>query len=76
MAPPNRLHRQFTVELPGQAWVADITYIRTYEGWLYSAVVIDLYSRIVLGWSMKPRMATELVLDALIMAVLRRRPEA
>jgi len=76
VAAPNRLQRQFTVEQPDQAWVTDITYIRTYEGWLYLAVVIDLYSRTVVGWSMKPRMATELVLDALTMAVWRRRPRA
>ena len=56
-------------------WVTDITYIRTYEGWLYLAVVLDLYSRTVVGWAMKPSMATELVLDALMMAVWRRRPK-
>ena len=76
MAAPNRLQRQFTVGQPDQVWVTDITYIRTYEGWLYLAVVIDLYSRKVVGWSMKPRMATELVLDALTMAMWRRRPKA
>lgn len=76
VAAPNRLQRQFTVAQPDQAWVTDITYIRTYEGWLYVAVVIDLYSRAVVGWSMKPTMATELVLDALTMAVWRRRPKA
>lgn len=76
VAAPNRLRRQFTVAHPDQAWVTDITYIRTYEGWLYLAVVIDLYSRTVVGWSMKPTMATELVLDALTMAVWRRRPKA
>ena len=76
VAAPNRLQRQFTVGQPDQVWVTDITYIRTYEGWLYLAVVIDLYSRKVVGWSMKPRMATELVLDALTMAVWRRRPKA
>jgi putative transposase len=54
-------------------WVTDSTYIRTYEGWLYLTVVIDLYSRAVVGWSMKSTMATELVLDALMMAVWRRR---
>lgn len=72
---PNRLQREFTVALPGQVWVTDITYIRTYEGWLYLTVVIDLYSRAVVGWSMKSTMATELVLDALMMAVWRRRPQ-
>ena len=50
---PNRLQRQFTVKQPDLAWVTDITYLRTAEGWLYLAVVIDLYSRAVIGWSMK-----------------------
>ena len=71
---PNRLQREFTVTLPNQVWVTDITYIRTHEGWLYLAAVIDLYSRMVVGWSMNASMATELVLDALTMAVWRRRP--
>jgi putative transposase len=73
---PNRLQREFTVHLADQVWVTDITYIRTYEGWMYLAVVIDLYSRAVVGWSMKSTMATELVLDALMMAVWSRRPKA
>jgi putative transposase len=72
---PNLLQREFTVALPDQVWVTDITYIRTHEGWLYLAVVIDLYSRAVVGWSMKSTMATELVLDALMMAMWRRRPK-
>jgi len=63
---PNRLQRQFTVERPDHAWVTDITYIRTWQGWLYLAVVIDL--------SMKPTLAKELVVDALLMAVWRRKP--
>ena len=71
---PNRLQRAFTVALPDQVWVTDITYIRTYEGWLYLTVVIDLYSRMVIGWAMDASMATKLVLDALMMAVWRRRP--
>lgn len=75
IAAPNRLGQQFTFTAPDQAWVTDITYIRTYEGWLYLAVVIDLYSRAVIGWSMKPTMATELALDALTMAVWRRKPK-
>lgn len=73
---PNRLQREFTVAQPDQVWVTDITYIRTHEGWLYLTVVIDLYSRAVVGWSMKATMATELVLDAMMMAVWRRRPKA
>jgi len=72
---PNRLNREFTVESPNLAWVTDITYIRTWQGWLYLAVVVDLYSRRVIGWSMKPTLARELVLDALLMALLRRRPK-
>lgn len=71
---PNKLQREFTVEQPDVAWVTDITYIRTWQGWLYLAVVVDLYSRKVVGWSMKPTLARELVLDALVMAVWRRRP--
>ena len=69
---PNRLQRQFTVERPDQAWVTDITYIRTWQGFLYLAVVMDLYARKIVGWSMKPTLAKELVLDALVMAVCAR----
>lgn len=72
---PNKLQREFTVEQPDTVWVTDITYIRTWQGWLYLAVVLDLYSRKVVGWSMKPSLARELVLDALVMAVWRRRPK-
>lgn len=75
IASPNRLQQQFTFGQPDAAWVTDIIYIRTYEGWLYLAVVIDLYSRTVVGWSMKSSMATEIVLDALLMAVWRRKPK-
>lgn len=71
---PNTLDRQFTVGDPDVAWVTDITYIRTWQGWLYLAVVLDLYSRKVVGWSMKPTLAREIVLDALMMAVWRRKP--
>ena len=71
---PNTLQRGFTVQQPNTAWVTDITYVRTWEGWLYLAVVIDLYSRRIVGWSTKPTMARELVLDALLMAVRRRKP--
>lgn len=71
---PNHLNREFTVQAPDQAWVTDITYIRTWQGWLYLAVVLDLYARKVVGWSMKPTLARELVLDALLMAVWRRKP--
>jgi len=71
---PNRLEQNFSVDAPDRVWVTDITYIRTFEGWLYLAVVVDLYSRIVVGWSMKSTLSRELVLDALMMAVWRRRP--
>lgn len=71
---PNRLNREFTVEAPDRAWVTDITYLRTWQGWLYLAVVLDLHSRKVIGWSMKPTLARELVLDALLMALWRRKP--
>lgn len=72
---PNALDRQFDPNKPNQAWVTDITMIRTYEGWLYLAVVVDLYSRQVVGWSMQPQMRTDLVLKALLMAVWRRKPK-
>lgn len=75
MVSPNHLDRRFEVAAPNVAWVTDITYIRTYEGWLYLSVVIDLFSRQVVGWSMKSRMATDLVLDALLAAVWRRKPQ-
>ena len=71
---PNRLEQQFDVDRPNAAWVTDITYIRTYEGWLFLAIVFDLFSRQVVGWSMASRMQTDLVLQALLMAVWRRRP--
>lgn len=73
---PNRVNRVFTVERPDKVWVTDITYIRTWQGWLYLSVVLDLYSRKVVGWSMKPTLAKELVLDALLMAVWRRKPSS
>lgn len=75
VAVPNRLQQQFKIDHPGRAWVTDITYIRTYEGWLYLAVVMDLYSRKIIGWSMKPTLAKEIVLDAILMAVWRRNPK-
>jgi putative transposase len=71
---PNRVNQEFHVNIPDHTWVTDITYIRTWQGWLYLAVVLDLYSRKVVGWSMKPTLAKELVLDALLMAVWRRKP--
>jgi putative transposase len=71
---PNVLDRKFTVAAPNQAWVGDLTYIATEEGWLFLAVVIDLFSRKVVGWSMRPDMQRNLVLDALEMAWLGRNP--
>ena len=71
---PNRLDRNFTVAAPNTAWSGDITYIATEEGWLYLAVVIDLFSRQVVGWSMRPDMRRNLVVDALEMAWYQRRP--
>ena len=72
---PNHLNRQFDVAEPNQVWVTDITYIRTHEGWLFLAAVIDLFSRQVIGWSMGPRMGRDLALNALLMAVWRRQPK-
>ena len=71
---PNILQRQFTVTRPNKAWVTDITYIRTWQGWLYLAVVMDLFSRRVVGWATGPTIDRELALNALLMAVRRRRP--
>ncbi|KAA0875935.1 IS3 family transposase, partial [Nitrincola tapanii] len=71
----NHLDRAFSPDLPNQSWVTDITYIRTHEGWLYLAVVLDLYSRAVIGWSMSSRMEGELVIQALLAAVWRRKPK-
>ena len=72
----NLLKREFRVEQPDRAYVSDITYIWTQEGWLYLAVVIDLYSRKVVGWSMSSRMKASLVCDALQMAIWQRQPKA
>src|SRR5574341_385165 len=71
---PNVLQRNFTVAKPNTAWVTDITYIRTWQGWLYLAVVMDLFSRKIVGWSAGPTIHRELVLNAVLMAVRRRRP--
>src|SRR5215208_1060004 len=71
---PNLLQRQFTVTRRNKAWVTDITYIRTWQGWLYLAVVMDLFSRKIIGWSAGPTIHRELVLDATLMAVRRRHP--
>ena len=69
---PNLLQQDFSADRPNHKWVSDITYIATDEGWLYLAVVLDLYSRLVVGWSMSERMTATLVCDALRMAVFQR----
>ncbi len=71
----NRLAQQFQTSRPDQVWLTDITYLRTHEGWLYLCVVIDLFSRRVVGWSAQTRMTTDLALQALLVAVWRRKPE-
>jgi putative transposase len=71
---PNLLERQFTATAPNQVWLADLTYIRTGEGWLNLAVVLDLFSRKVVGWAMAEHMRGELTLAALRMAIARQRP--
>lgn len=70
----NTLDRQFDVQAPNSVWVTDITYIKTHEGFSYLAVVIDLFSRRIVGWAMQSRQPTDLVLQALLMAVWRRKP--
>ena len=69
---PNVLDRQFEADGPNKKWVADFTYVWTAEGWLYVAVVLDLYSRKAVGWSMSGQMTAQLVTDALLMAIWRR----
>ena len=71
---PNVLNRQFNPTGPNQAWVADISYIRTRSGWLYLAVVLDLFARKVVGWAMSPDMPATLVCQALQLAIVQRRP--
>lgn len=71
---PNVLERNFTVARPNKVWVTDITYVRTWQGWLYLAVVMDLFSREIVGWATRPTLGRELALDAVLMAVRRRHP--
>jgi putative transposase len=73
---PDLLKRNFSADAPDRLWVADITYIRCYEGWLYLAIVMDLFSRKIVGWSMRDSLEAEIVSDALAMAVARRQPAA
>lgn len=70
----NKLNRQFKVEKPNRVWVTDITFLWTQEGWVYVAAVLDLYSRRVVGWSIADHMRTELIREALLMALGRRQP--
>ena len=72
---PDLVRRDFSAEGPDQLWVADITYVRTWAGWLYLAVVLDAWSRRIVGWAMAPRMPADLVGDALTMAITRRQPK-
>lgn len=71
---PNLLEQDFSAQKPNEKWVSDITYVWTDEGWLYLAVVMDLYSRMVVGWAISERMTAQLVIDALQMALWRRKP--
>jgi putative transposase len=71
---PDLVKRDFMAEAPDRLWVADITYVRTWEGWLYLAFVLDTYSRKIVGWSMASNLKTGLVLDAVNMAIYNRRP--
>ena len=71
----NLLAREFSPAAPNQVWTSDITYLWTDEGWLYLAIVLDLFNREVIGWSLKPRMTVDLATDALTMAWFRRKPE-
>jgi putative transposase len=71
---PNLLDRNFSPSAPNQVWTADLTYIWTDEGWLNLAVVLDLFNREVVGWSLKPKMTADIVIDALSMAWFRRKP--
>jgi len=71
---PNLLNRNFQVDAPNQVWVSDITYIRTMEGWLYLAIIMDLYSRKIVGWAMSNSLSSSIAVDALQMAIHNRRP--
>jgi transposase InsO family protein len=71
---PNHLDRNFTANYPNEKWVSDITYVWTQEGWLYLCVIIDLYSRKVVGWCIQERMTTDIITKAFYMAWWRRKP--
>lgn len=70
----NVLNREFSADAPNKVWVTDITYIRTYEAWLFLTAVMDLYSRQIVGWATAPTTTNDLVLQALVAAVWRRKP--
>ena len=74
-AAPDRVERQFRADAPDRLWVADLTYVPTWNGFVYLAIVLDVYSRKVVGWSMANHLRTELVLEALNMAIGQRRPQ-
>jgi putative transposase len=74
-AAPDLVKRDFSAERPDQTWVADITYVPTYEGWLFLAAVMDLYSRKIVGWSMRDDLEAPLAVDAISMAISRRKPK-
>jgi transposase InsO family protein len=71
---PNRLNQNFAADRPNQVWLADITYVPTSEGWLYLAVVLDLFTRKIVGWAMRNHMRAELTIAALTMAIQRQKP--
>lgn len=72
---PNLLNQDFTVDKPNQVWVTDISYFQTTQGWMYLAVVLDLFNRQIVGWSLDVRMKKELIMDALTKAYESRKPE-
>jgi putative transposase len=72
--PPDLVHRDFNPSAPDRLWISDITYVRTWEGWLYLAVILDAFSRRVVGWALADHLRTELATDALQMALTSRRP--
>jgi putative transposase len=75
-APPDLVRRDFNPSAPNRLWLSDITYIRTWEGWLYLAVILDAFSRRVVGWALADNLRTEMATDALQMALVSRRPGA
>jgi putative transposase len=70
--PPDLVNRHFTADRPDQLWLADITYVRTWEGWVYVAFVLDAFSRRIVGWQLADHLRTDLPLDALEMAMRQR----